>query len=200
MAETANDEQDAQAVQAGNATAQEPSAALQTIYFKPYVPSVTDWFNQAELGLDETERGYLITTTSAEDGGYRLASELPKRYTPAEIAFPADGEDGKQSRQRAWELAGLWLMNSGRFFESLAVFNALYEHMICYEINKRKRRAHKGMPLVWMSECFRKLNYPVHSKRYLMYTLCEDAVEYGREKRSAGSGVYFRAVVHHGMS
>ena len=27
-----------------------------------------------------------------------------------------------------------------------------------------------------------------------MYTLCEDAAEYGPEKRAEGSGVYFRAV------
>jgi hypothetical protein len=33
-----------------------------------------------------------------------------------------------------------------------------------------------------------------------MYTLCEDAVAYGREKRAVGSGVYFRAIGHHGMS
>jgi len=32
-----------------------------------------------------------------------------------------------------------------------------------------------------------------------MYTLCEDAVKYGREKRAKDSGVYFRAVWHHGM-
>ena len=68
-----------------------------------------------------------------------------------------EGEDKKHSRQRAWELAGVWLMNSGRFFEALVVISALYEHMILYEISE-KRRTHKGMPLVWMSECFvRKL-------------------------------------------
>ena len=56
------------------------------------------------------------------------------------------------------------------------------------------------MPLVWISECFFRLNFPVHAKRYLMYTLCEDAIGYGPKKRAKGSGVYFRAVRGHGMS
>jgi hypothetical protein len=200
MADPANDDQDAQTVHAGNTPTQGPPAAAPTFVLVPHVQDPKVWFNQQEPGFDEAERDYLLNTASAEDGGFRLAKELPKRYTPAEVAFEAQGVARKQSRQRGWEIVGVWLMTKGRFFESLAVFNALYEHMIVYNITEKKRRAHKGMPLIYMSECFRLLRYPVHSKRYLMHTLCEDAVAYGREKRSAGSGVYFRAVVHHGMS
>ncbi len=55
------------------------------------------------------------------------------------------------------------------------------------------------MPLVWLSDCFFQLHCPVHAKRYLIYTLCEDAIGYGPEKRAKGSGVYFRAR-RYGMS
>jgi hypothetical protein len=199
MAETVNDNQDAQTVQADDAPTQEPPAKQQIMILQQYVPSVLDWFNAQEPGLDETERDYLVNTLSDREGGYKLTNELPERYRPEEVAFSVEGEGKKYSRQRAWELAGLWLKDNGRYFEALVVLNALYEQMIRYEIIKNTR-THKGMPLVWMSECFRALKYSVHSKRYLMYTLCEDAVTYGKEKRAADGGVYFRAVWQYGMS
>ena len=90
-------------------------------------------------------------------------------------------------------------MIQGRFYDAIGVFQSLYHHMLSFEA-KAGRRTPKGMPLVWISESFFRLNYPVHAKRYLMYTLCEDAVCYGPEKRAKGSGVYFRPVGYHGMS
>ena len=165
----------------------------------PRLQTPREWFDQAEPGFNATERDYLLETASCEDGGYRLAMELPTRYTPPEVAFAKEGDERKESRQRGWEIIGVWFMSQNRLYDALAVFQSLYCHMLLHEHDEHQR-THKGMPLIYMSECFRLLRHPVHSKRYLMYTLCEDAVQYGREKRAKGSGVYFRAVWHHGMS
>ena len=169
------------------------------LFALPRLQTPREWFDQAEPGFNARERDYLLETASCEDGGYRLAMELPTRYTPPEVAFAKEGDERKESRQRGWEIIGVWFMTQNRLYDALAVFQSLYCHMLLYEHNEHQR-THKGMPLVYMSECFRLLTHPVHSKRYLMYTLCEDAVQYGREKRAKQSGVYFRAVWHHGMS
>jgi hypothetical protein len=182
---------------ASNNSGSEPGRV--TLLALPRIQTPHEWFDQAEPGFDAAERDYLLEMASCEDGGYRLAIELPKRYLPDEVAFAKEGDERRESRQRGWELIGVWLIGQNRLYDALAVFNSMYMYMISYERSNR-RRVHKGMPLVYMSECFRVLRYPVHSKRYLMYTLCEDAVAYGREKRAKGSGVYFRAVWHHGMS
>jgi hypothetical protein len=71
--------------------------------------------------------------------------------------------------------------------------------MLEFEEN-HKKYTHKGMPLVWISDGFRHLGYPVHAKRYFMYTLCEDAAAYGGAKRVDGSGVYFRAIGYFQLS
>ena len=55
------------------------------------------------------------------------------------------------------------------------------------------------MPLVWMSDCFRLLGFPVHAKRYLMLTLCEDALRAQGEISPDTTGVYFRLVWLHGL-
>jgi hypothetical protein len=60
-------------------------------------------------------------------------------------------------------------------------------------------RIHKGMPLIWMSDCFRHLNFPIHAKRYLMLTLCEDAIRAEGVISPETTGVYFRLVWNHGL-
>ena len=110
----AKDEHDVQTVgsEAGNAPAEKSPVGAPTYVLMPLTQSPKDWFDQQEPGFDETERDYLLKTASAEDGGYRLAKELPERYAPAEIAVAAEGEDRKQSRQRGWEIVGVWLMQN----------------------------------------------------------------------------------------
>src|SRR5262249_43399716 len=66
--------------------------------------------------------------------------------------------------------------------------------------HEKSGRVHKGMPLVWMSDCFRQLGFPVHAKRYLMLTLCEDAQQANGIIRPETTGVYFRLVWLHGLS
>jgi hypothetical protein len=56
------------------------------------------------------------------------------------------------------------------------------------------QRVHKGMPLVWMSDCFLRLGRPVHAKRYLLLTLCEDAIAWKGTIPPGSTGSYFRLV------
>jgi hypothetical protein len=56
------------------------------------------------------------------------------------------------------------------------------------------RRVHKGMPLIWMSDCFRDLRCPLHEKRYRMLTLCEDAIQSKGEISPESTGSYHRLV------
>jgi hypothetical protein len=143
--------------------------------------------------LNATDRDFIWSCLKEPDGGYTLATELPNRFTPKQIHLPGGG-----TPQRAWEVAGCTLMQN-RPTDAILVFEALYNHMLRYEADERAH-VHKGMPLCWISDCLLKLGYPAHAKRYLMYTLCEDAAEYGPNKRANGSGVYYRAVGQHQMT
>ena len=109
------------------------------------------------------------------DAASQLMTFLPTWYTPAQVAQPPG--------DRAWELAGLYFFNSRRFHEALSLFWGLYKHKI--EAQNASGRVHKGMPLVWISDCFNELGFPVHAKRYLMLALCEDAL---REEGCFGTG------------
>jgi hypothetical protein len=50
-----------------------------------------------------------------------------------------------------------------------------------------------------MSECYARLGYQVHAKRYLMLTLCEDALRANGEVSPNESGIYFRLVWGQGL-
>jgi hypothetical protein len=48
------------------------------------------------------------------------------------------------------------------------------------------------MPLVWISDCYARLGFVVHAKRYLMLTLVEDALRGHGVVTPNTSRVYFR--------
>lgn len=102
----------------------------------------------------------LLPVFEERDAASRLITLLPTRYLPAQVAQPPG--------DRIWELAGLLFLNSGRVHEALGIFWGLYQQML--EAQTGSTRVHKGMPLVWISDCFRNLRFPVHAKRYLMLT------------------------------
>ena len=61
------------------------------------------------------------------------------------------------------------------------------------------KRIHKGMPLVWIAECYLNLaNIPL-SKRYMMLTLIEDAISSSGDVDPVQTGSYFRLAWRHGM-
>jgi hypothetical protein len=111
----------------------------------------------------------LLQLHQERDGAARLLQELPARFTPQQVSL--QGEE-----QRAWELAGLSYLHDtpSRPHEALAIFWSLYQQMLAAQ--DQGIRVHKGMPLCWISDCFRILGCAVHAKRYLQLTLCEDAI------------------------
>jgi len=123
----------------------------------------------------------LVPILAQTDSAWKLAELLPTKYPPEIVAKPPG--------DRAWELAGLYLLRAGRSHEALGLFWALYLQML--KAQEKSGRVHKGMPLVWMSDCFRQLGFPVHTKRYLMLTLCEDALQDKGIIRPEITGIYF---------
>jgi hypothetical protein len=59
--------------------------------------------------------------------------------------------------------------------------------------------ATRAMPLIWISQCFYELGFPVHSKRYAMLALCEDAVT-DRGRIPPETGAYFQLAWRRGFS
>jgi hypothetical protein len=134
-----------------------------------------------ELDTLDKELASIVTQT---DSAWKLTEILRKKYPPQEIVKP--------KQDRSWELVGLYYRNQNRVQEALGIFWSLYIQML--EAQSSSERVHKGMPLVWMSDCFRFLGFPVHAKRYLMLTLCEDALLSPGEISPLTTGVYFRLV------
>lgn len=100
---------------------------------------------------------------------------------------------------REWELAGLYFYNRGRLHEALGVFQELYQHLLQAQ-EVANAWVHKGLPLCWICDCYQAMGYPVHAKRYLMLTLCEDAIRSKGAIVPEEGGIYFRAVWRHGIS
>lgn len=126
------------------------------------------------------------------DSVAQLVSELPKLIPAAEAAVLSDG-------QRVWELCGLYFLSQLRFHEALAVFYALYDQMLSHQ-ESSSSHVHKGMPLIWISECHAQLGHPVLAKRYLMLSCCEDAIRDKGEIPPETTGTYFRMVWNYGFS
>lgn len=132
----------------------------------------------------------LVPVFDQRDAAAKLMNILPAKYSAADVSKPPG--------DRPWELAGLYFLASGRVHEALSIFWALYQRML--EAQAAGGRIHKGMPLVWISDCFRQLGFPVHTKRYLMLTLCEDALRESGSVSPDTTGVYFRLVWGRGLS
>lgn len=131
----------------------------------------------------------------SRDGAKDLAVELPKRYSPLAIAKAS-------VQQQVWEAIGLYYFNDAakrRCFEALGIFYSLYRHMLKAQ-TELHIQVHKGMPLLWIAECWGAEGFSVLRKRYLMLALCEDAVRGSGNIIADESGVYFRLVWRLGMN
>lgn len=134
----------------------------------------------------------LLPYLEKPDGAALFLQHLPEIYSPQSIIVNKDD-------QRAWELVGLHYYNLGRPYEALPIFSMLYDHMLVAQ-EMDHTRIHKGMPLVFMHECYQMMGYPVLAKRFLMLTLCEDAIREEGVISPENSGVYFRLVWKLGFS
>ena len=133
----------------------------------------------------------LASLLSQRDCVPRCLNYLQGKYSIADARL---GE----TALRNWELAGLQLLQNSRAHEALAIFWSLYDFMLAAQ--DRQHRIHKGMPLLWLSEAYDALGFPVHAKRYLMLSLCEDAIRHNGIVDSETTGTYFRLVWKCGMS
>ena len=118
---------------------------------------------------------------------------LRENFSPEEDMSPEDVK-------HPWEAVGIcYLLILRRLQHALTIFETLYEAMLEFQ-EENDKRIHKGLALVWISECYVELGYPVHAKRYLMLTLCEDAISSQTHKDFNIAGSYWRLVHRHGIS
>jgi hypothetical protein len=154
-----------------------------------------------KIGFQDLQRllpANIYELLDKRDSTATLIKRLPEVWSPSDVAPPPNSGDQKTVPARLWELVGLRLLYLGRPFEALTVFNLLYQHMLRAQI-QNNRRIHKGMPLLWISECFQKLGFVLHAKRYLMLTLVEDALTSPGKVNPDDTGSYFRLVWRYGL-
>ena len=138
----------------------------------------------------------LVPLLKERDGAAHLLVELPKHYCPESVLHKPGYK--KPDSLRIWEVIALWYKEKNRIHEALSILSVLYNHMV-YAQELTKVRCHKGMPLLWMSDCARGLGYPVLAKRYLMLTLIEDAITEKGIISPNTTGTYFRLVWINGL-
>lgn len=140
----------------------------------------------------------LIALIQQRDGAAKLLKALPQRFSCVEVANTTL-RPGPGSAHNAWETCGYTYLGNGRVHEAIAVFQGLYNHLLTYQ-EQTGKRAHKGSPLVFLSDCHARLHHAVVARRFLMLALCEDAIQNKGVIRPEATGVYFRAVWHFGLS
>lgn len=113
--------------------------------------------------------------------------------------FPADevSKDGTDER-RTWELIGVYFRAHGRWHDAIAIYSSMYHHFLRLQLDTSVR-VHKGMPLVWIADCYLALGNIPLSKRYMMLTLIEDAITTGGNVDPVDTGSYFRLAWRHGV-
>lgn len=126
-------------------------------------------------------------------GAAVLAKELPSSLPARKVA-----EHGTDER-RVWELIGLFYRAYQRWFDAIAIYSSMYCHFLGYQL-ETETRVHKGMPLVWLADCYSALGFGSLSKRYLMLTLLEDAITTGGDVDPVKTGSYFRLAWRHGLT
>lgn len=125
-------------------------------------------------------------------GAAILADELPSALPAEKVA-----EDGTDQR-RVWEWIGLYYRASQRWHDAIAIYTSMYAHFLRYQL-LANTRVHKGMPLVWIADCYAAVaNIPV-AKRFLMLTLIEDAITMNGVVDPLKTGSYFRLARRHGL-
>jgi hypothetical protein len=125
-------------------------------------------------------------------GAVFLAQELSAALPAARVA-----EDGTDER-RVWEWIGLYYRASQRWYDAIAIYSSMYSHFLRHQLQGNPR-IHKGMPLVWIADCYSSVGNIPLSKRCLMLTLIEDAVTTAGVVDPAKTGSYFRLAWRHGL-
>jgi hypothetical protein len=147
-----------------------------------------DWLTE----LKQIARPEWIESMASPEGGAILSEILPKELSAQEVAAMGSKE------RRVWELIGFFYRAQNRWHDAIAIYRSMYLHFLQEQLTTTKR-IHKGMPLVWIADCYLNLaNIPL-SKRYMMLTLIEDAISMFGDVDPVQTGSYFRLAWRHGM-
>jgi hypothetical protein len=134
-----------------------------------------------------------IQALQSPEGAAILTDALPKSLPVEKVAT-----DGTPER-RVWELIGLFLRAQRRWHDARAIYSSMYRAFLQEQV-RTGLRIHKGMPLVWIADCYLALANLSLSKRHLMLTLIEDAITGSGRVDPTGTGSYFRLAWNHGLS
>lgn len=124
------------------------------------------------------------------DGALRLLTILRQTIDPRETQ---DGQSG------IWDKCARYYTLQARFYEAFSIYYAMYAKLMDMQ-EQLGTRLHKGIPLVRVSEIHAFMGNPLLAKRYVMLTLCEDAINWKGNINIESSGSYFRAVWQQGIS
>ncbi|MBN1504936.1 MAG: hypothetical protein JW952_07740 [Candidatus Eisenbacteria bacterium] len=125
-------------------------------------------------------------------GAVLLADQLPAALPAGLVA-----QDGTKERQ-VWEWIGVYYRANQRWYDAIAIYTSMYNHFLRHQMEDHPR-VHKGMPLVWIADCYASVGNIPLSKRYLMLTLIEDAITMTGVVDPVKTGSYFRLAWRHGL-
>ena len=100
------------------------------------------------------------------DGAFRVVKVLQESVDPSETA---------EGQCQVWDSCARFYAVQGRLHEALLIYRAMYSKLIDMQQILGQRK-HKGTPLVRISEIHTFMGHPLLAKRYIMFTLCEDAI------------------------
>jgi len=126
-------------------------------------------------------------------GAALLIKELPSSLPPERVA-----EHGTDER-KVWEYIGLFYRSQQRWYDAIAIYSSMYYHFLGLQ-ETTGNRVHKGMPLVWLADCYLSLGLKTLSSRYLMLTLVEDAITLKGKIDPIETGSYVRLAWAHGFT
>jgi hypothetical protein len=124
------------------------------------------------------------------DGAFRVVKVLRDSVDPSETA---------EGQCQVWDSCARFYTVQGRLYEALLIYRAMYAKLMDMQ-QALGARKHKGTPLVRISEIHALMGHPLLAKRYIMLTLCEDAIATAGKIPIDNTGSYFRAVWQHGIS
>ena len=126
-------------------------------------------------------------------GAAILIKELPLGLAPKRVAQLGTDE------RKVWESIGAFYRSHQRWYDAMAIYLAMYHHFLRLQ-DSSSLRVHKGMPLLWLAECYYSIGFTTLSKRYLMLTLVEDAITMKGKVDPLETGSYFRLAWRHGLT
>jgi len=149
--------------------------------------SKSESWNLIKKRIPENHWSFLVDRSGAD--GFR-------NYLPS--IFPADRFYSDEEAQTCWERIGNFYKNQFRWHEAISIYLSLYYQLLDAQ-NFEQKRIRKGTPLVWISDCYASMGFPVLSKRHLMLALCENAIHEKGIVPPDTTGTYWRLVFRHGL-